>query len=80
MTNPLIDSLTAVVSDRPGDVPLRLHLAELLIADGRGADAVPHLGVVLASEPTNERAAAAVSDQLRRILAGEPLVNVVDRY
>ena len=55
MTNPLIDSLTAVVSDRPGDVPLRLHLAELLIADGRGADAVPHLGVVLASEPTNEQ-------------------------
>ena len=64
MTNPLIDSLTAVVSDRPGDVPLRLHLAELLIADGRGADAVPHLGVVLASEPTNERAAALMRSAL----------------
>ena len=58
MTNPLIDSLTAVVAERPGDTPLRLHLAELLIADGRGADAVPHLGIVLASEPTNERATA----------------------
>ena len=64
MTNPLIDSLTAVVSDRPGDVPLRVHLAELLIADGRGADAVPHLGVVLASEPTNERAAALMRSAL----------------
>lgn len=64
MTNPLIDSLTAVVSDRPGDVPLRLHLAELLIADGRGTDAVPHLGVVLASEPTNERAAALMRSAL----------------
>ena len=64
MTNPLIDSLTAVVSDRPGDVPLRLHLAELLIADGRGADAVPHLGVVLASEPTSERAAALMRSAL----------------
>ena len=64
MTNPLIDSLTAVVSDRPGDVPLRLHLAELLIADGRGADAVPHLGVVLASEPTNERVAALMRSAL----------------
>lgn len=64
MTDPLIDSLTAVVSDRPGDVPLRLHLAELLIADGRGADAVPHLGVVLASEPTNERAAALMRSAL----------------
>lgn len=29
---------------------------------------------------TNERAAAAVTDQLRRVLAGESLVNVVDRY
>ena len=58
MTNPLIDSLTAVVAERPGDTPLRLHLAELLVADGRGVDAVPHLGIVLASEPTNERATA----------------------
>ena len=64
MTDPLIDSLTAVVSDRPGDVPLRLHLAELLIADGRGTDAVPHLGIVLASEPTNERAAALMRSAL----------------
>jgi hypothetical protein len=29
---------------------------------------------------TDARAAAAVTDQLTRVLAGEPLVNVVDRY
>jgi phosphoglycerate dehydrogenase-like enzyme len=29
---------------------------------------------------TNARAAAAVTDQLARVLAGEPLANVVDRY
>lgn len=58
MTNPLIDSLTTVVAERPQDLPLREHLAELLIADGRGAEAVPHLGVVLASQPSNERAVA----------------------
>ena len=74
MTNPLIDSLTAVVSDRPGDVPLRLHLAELLIADGRGADAVPHLGVVLSSEPTNERAAALMRSALGVPAAGHEAV------
>ena len=74
MTNPLIDSLTTVVSDRPGDVPLRLHLAELLIADGRGADAVPHLGVVLASEPTNERAAALMRSALGVPAAGHEAV------
>jgi phosphoglycerate dehydrogenase-like enzyme len=38
----------------------------------------PHVGGNVPG--TNERAAAAVGDQLRRILAGEPLVNVVDRY
>ena len=74
MTNPLIDSLTAVVSDRPGDVPLRLHLAELLIADGRGVDAVPHLGVVLSSEPTNERAAALMRSALGVPAAGHEAV------
>jgi phosphoglycerate dehydrogenase-like enzyme len=29
---------------------------------------------------TNERAAAALADQMVRVLGGEPLVNVVDRY
>ncbi|TFV89241.1 phosphoglycerate dehydrogenase [Blastococcus sp. CT_GayMR16] len=38
----------------------------------------PH--VAGAVPDTNARAAAAVTDQLTRVLAGEPLVNVVDRY
>jgi len=38
----------------------------------------PHVGGAVPG--TNERAAAAVTDQLSRVLAGEPLVNVVDRY
>lgn len=38
----------------------------------------PHVGGDIPG--TNERAAAAVTGQLRRILAGEPLANVVDRY
>jgi phosphoglycerate dehydrogenase-like enzyme len=38
----------------------------------------PH--VAGAVPATNDRASAAVTDQLARILAGEPLVNVVDRY
>ena len=38
----------------------------------------PHVGGDVPG--TNERAAAAVTAQLRRILAGEPLENVVDRY
>ncbi|SDE20070.1 Phosphoglycerate dehydrogenase [Blastococcus fimeti] len=38
----------------------------------------PHVGGDVPG--TNERAAAAVADQLQRILAGRPLANVVDRY
>ncbi len=38
----------------------------------------PHVGGDVPG--TNERAAAAVADQLQRILAGRPLVNVVERY
>lgn len=38
----------------------------------------PHVGGAIPD--TDERAAAAVTDQLTRVLAGEPLVNVVDRY
>jgi phosphoglycerate dehydrogenase-like enzyme len=38
----------------------------------------PH--VAGAVPDTNARAAAAVTDQLQRVLAGEPLANVVDQY
>lgn len=38
----------------------------------------PHVGGAVPG--TNDRAAAAVADQLRRILDGRPLENVVDRY
>ena len=38
----------------------------------------PHVGGAVPD--TDERAAAAVTDQVARILAGQPLVNVVDRY
>jgi phosphoglycerate dehydrogenase-like enzyme len=38
----------------------------------------PHVGGAVPD--TNERAAAAVADQVARILAGQSLVNVVDRY
>jgi len=38
----------------------------------------PHVGGAVPE--TNARAAAAVTDQVRRVLAGEELANVVDRY
>jgi AAA+ superfamily predicted ATPase len=53
---PLIASLRRAVEAAPADLPLRLHLAELLLGSGRADEAVPHLGVVLAQEPTSARA------------------------
>jgi phosphoglycerate dehydrogenase-like enzyme len=38
----------------------------------------PHVGGAVPE--TNARAASAVVEQLARVLAGEPLQNVVDRY
>ena len=64
MTNPLIDSLLSIIEQRPEDHPLREHLAELLIAEGRGAEAVSHLAVVLAVDPHNERVAGLMRSAL----------------
>jgi phosphoglycerate dehydrogenase-like enzyme len=38
----------------------------------------PHVGGEVPQ--TGDRAAATVVDQLKRVLAGEPLANVVDQY
>ena len=64
MTNPLIDSLVSIIEQRPEDHPLREHLAELLIAEGRGAEAVSHLAVILAVDPHNERVAGLMRSAL----------------
>ena len=54
--SPLIDSLAAAVAARPDDLPLRLHLAELLVRAGRGGEAIAHAARVLAAEPGNQAA------------------------
>src|SRR5690349_17384630 len=56
MSDALIDSLTAAVEARPDDLPLRLHLAELLVAAGRGPEAIAHAAQVLSREPANATA------------------------
>src|ERR1700722_5225776 len=52
----LIESLRAAVEAAPRDVTLRLHLAELLLDEGRRDEAVQQLGHVLQVEPTSTRA------------------------
>src|SRR3954469_18925155 len=64
--SPLIDSLTAAVEARPDDLTLRLHLAELLVGAGRGAEAIGHAARVLAREPGNETAQRLMTAALGR--------------
>ncbi|MEU6877085.1 ATP-binding protein [Streptomyces sp. NPDC046712] len=54
--SPLIRSLRAAVAAAPQDVPLRLHFAALLLAEGRGDEAVAEAAVALQHAPGDEAA------------------------
>lgn len=60
----LIRSLTEALRSNPEALPLRLHLAELLLADGQNERVIAELGTVLSKDPTNVQA----QDLLRRAL------------
>jgi AAA+ superfamily predicted ATPase len=49
----VLDSLRKAIDAMPDDVPLRLHLATLLLAAGQRDEAVRHLGAVLQRDPGN---------------------------
>jgi len=68
MSDAVIASLTAAVEARPDDVPLRLHLAGLLLDAGRSADAVGQAAQALQREPGND----AARELMRRALADPP--------
>src|ERR1700749_4813071 len=48
---PLLDSLRNAVNAMPDDVPLRLHLATMLLRAGQRDEAVRDLGAVLQPKP-----------------------------
>ncbi|MEV7617322.1 tetratricopeptide repeat protein [Streptomyces sp. NPDC089799] len=62
--SPLIRSLRAAVAAAPEDVPLRLHFAELLLAEGRHDEAVAQAAVALQHAPGD----AAVRDLMVRAM------------
>ncbi len=59
--DPLLDSLRNAVAAMPDDVPLRLHLAALLLRGDQRDEAVRHLGAVLQREPGNGEALAMLT-------------------
>jgi AAA+ superfamily predicted ATPase len=67
MSDAVLASLTAAVEARPDDVPLRVHLASLLLDAGRRADAVGQAAQALQRDPGN----GAAQELMRRALAAE---------
>jgi SpoVK/Ycf46/Vps4 family AAA+-type ATPase len=68
----VLASIAALVERDPANVAMRLHLAELLLADGQAAEALTHASAVLASRPDDvaaltvaSRAAEAIGDTAR---------------
>jgi len=64
MSDEAIAALKRAVEAMPDDVELRLHLARLQIAAGKGPDALQTLGPALADQPTN----AATLELMRQAL------------
>src|SRR3954462_3007600 len=70
-SDPLLASLLAAVEAAPDDVPLRLHVAELLLGCGRGAGPLQHCSPALAVAP-GAPAAIALLQRVTATLAGPP--------
>jgi SpoVK/Ycf46/Vps4 family AAA+-type ATPase len=67
----LLASLLAAVEARPDDVPLRLHLAQLLLQRGRPAESLAHCSAVLQREPANGAALALLEQATRALTSAE---------
>ncbi|MEU1813879.1 ATP-binding protein [Streptomyces roseifaciens] len=59
--SPLLKSLRAAVDAAPDDVPLRLHLAQLLLDAGHVQDAISQVAAALQREPGNAEAQALIA-------------------
>ncbi|MFH9722073.1 ATP-binding protein [Streptomyces sp. NPDC017254] len=70
--SPLIRSLRAAVAAAPDDVPLRLHFAELLLAEGRNDEAVAEAAVALQHAPGDADARALMMRAMGMPPAGSP--------
>jgi len=75
MSRELTDEMRRAVDASPSAVPLRLHLAELELADGQVGSAITTVGAVLAVDPGNREARALMQRALgvQPTADGEPL-------
>jgi AAA+ superfamily predicted ATPase len=68
----VLDSLRRAVEAMPDDVPLRLHLATLLLRGGQREEAVRQLGAVLQRDPGNAAALGLLRDPSALAEAADP--------
>jgi SpoVK/Ycf46/Vps4 family AAA+-type ATPase len=61
----VLDSLRKAIDAMPDDVPLRLHLATMLLAAGQRAEAIRQLGAVLQRDPGNAQALSLLREPER---------------
>lgn len=61
MSEPLIASLRVAVETSPDDVPLRIHLAQMLLAGGHRDEAVRHAAAALQRDPANQAAVSLIA-------------------
>ncbi|MGH3211558.1 MAG: tetratricopeptide repeat protein, partial [Trebonia sp.] len=73
---PLLDSLRNAVAAMPDDVPLRLHLATMLLRAGQRDEAVRHLGAVLQRDPGNAEAIRMLTSPAE--VSGPPASSAAD--
>ena len=67
----VLDSLRKAIDAMPDDVPLRLHLATMLLAAGQRAEAIRQLGAVLQRDPGNAQALSLLREP-EQDLPGQP--------
>ena len=76
----MLDSLRKAVEAMPDDVPLRLHLATMLMQAGQRDEAVRHLGAVLQRDPANPAALKILSSEQQVASPPPPDVTVPQAY
>jgi len=64
----VLDSLRKAVEAMPDDVPLRMHLAKMLMDAGLRDEGIRQVGVILQREPGNTAALALLQDQVTQHL------------
>lgn len=72
MADSVIDALRRAVQAAPDDTALRLHLAEMELADGQTAAAIASIGPVLAAQPDNQAALELVRRAVTAPAGGAP--------